>query len=332
MKSKKKQEIQKTVLTKAKTKTFQQEIYRFFREHGRNLPWRKTHNPYHILVSEIMLQQTQVQRVLGRYEKFLKIFPDFSSLALAPLRMILEEWQGMGYNRRAIALKNIAQKVIDEYGGILPCSVEALTTFPGIGTATASAIAAFAFHKPTVFIETNIRRVFIHRFFNDHTNIKDSEILPLVGKTLDSSNPREWYYALMDYGVMLKNICENPNRKSAHYKKQSPFQGSNRQMRGMILKALTLRQPVSEEEIVQQLQLYPEKLKNNLNQLLKEGFIKKGKEQISDSIVKKTYKTDYSVLLRILLRHSSMVIGILQRCASVSGVLLGRKNILCRFL
>lgn len=273
MKSKKKQEIKKTVLTKAKIKTFQKEIYQFFRKHGRDLPWRKTHNPYHILVSEIMLQQTQVQRVLGKYETFLKKFPDFPSLALAPLRTILEEWQGMGYNRRAIALKNIAQIVIQEYCGVLPRSVETLTTFPGIGTATASAIVAFAFHKPTVFIETNIRRVFIHFFFHDKKNITDIEILPLVEKTVDPSNPREWYYALMDYGVKLKDICENPNRKSAHYKKPSPFQGSNRQIRGKILKVLTLQQPVTEDEIFQQLQLSPEKLTTILNQLLKEGFI-----------------------------------------------------------
>lgn len=275
--SPKKKETEAPALTKAGAKTFQKEIYRYFREHGRVLPWRISHNPYHILVSEIMLQQTQVQRVLGKYELFLKKFPDFHSLALAPLRTILEEWNGLGYNRRAIALKNIAQIVVQEYCGILPCSVETLTTLPGIGKATAAAIAAFAFQKPTVFIETNIRRVFIHRFFSDRINIRDAEILPLVEKTLDISNPREWYYALMDYGVMLKDICENPNRKSAHYKKQSPFQGSGRQIRGRILRALTFQSPVSENEILQQLQLSPEKLNAALSQLLKEGFIRKEK-------------------------------------------------------
>ena len=250
-------------------------IYRYYGEHGRSLPWRTTHNPYHILVSEIMLQQTQVQRVMGKYERFIKVFPDFSSLARAPLRMVLREWQGLGYNRRAVALKQIAQRVTKEFGGDLPSSVETLITFPGIGRATASAIAAFAFHEPMVFIETNIRRVFIHSFFHYKTNIRDTEIIPLVEKTLDTSNPREWYYALMDYGVMLKQECENPNRRSAHYQKQSPFQGSNMQVRGMILKMLTHESHVSECQIAQKLQISPEILKDNLIQLQKEGFVKK---------------------------------------------------------
>ena len=128
-------------------------------------------------------------------------------------------------------------------------SVETLMTFPGIGRATASAIAAFAFQHSTVFIETNIRRVFIHCFFHDMMNIKDVEILLLVERTLDTSNPREWYYALMDYGVMLKQKYENPNRRSAHYQKQSPFQGSNRQIRGMVLKLLVQESYISEHDI-----------------------------------------------------------------------------------
>ena len=262
-------------LTSEEVRKFQKMLYRYYRKHGRNLPWRLTSDPYHILVSEIMLQQTQVQRVMGKYEQFTRKFPDFPSLASAPLRMIFKEWQGLGYNRRAIALKRIAQKVMKEFRGNLPASVETLMTFPGIGRATASSIAAFAFHEPTVFIETNIRRVFIHSFFHDKDNIKDTEILPLVEKTLDTSNPREWYYALMDYGVMLKKEYENPNRRSAHYQKQSPFQGSNRQVRGMILKILTRESYISEREMMEKLQISSEILRGNLIQLQKEGFIKR---------------------------------------------------------
>ncbi len=254
---------------------FQQEIYRHYCEHGRKMPWRMTYDPYCILVSEIMLQQTQVKRVMGKYEQFTKVFPDFPSLARSPLRMILKEWQGLGYNRRAMALKRIAQKVTKEFHGALPASAETLMTFPGIGKATASSISAFAFHEPTVFIETNIRRVFIHCFFHNKSNIKDTEILPLVEKTLDTSNPREWYYALMDYGVMLKQQYENPNRRSAHYQRQSPFQGSNRQVRGMLIKILTRQSCVSEREIMEKLQISSDTLKNNLAQLLKEGFVKR---------------------------------------------------------
>ncbi len=262
-------------LTSDEVRKFRNMIYRYYRKHRRNLPWRLTLNPYHILVSEIMLQQTQVQRVMGKYEPFTGKFPGFPSLASAPLRLILKEWQGMGYNRRALALKRIAQKVVKEFRGNLPASVETLMTFPGIGRATASSIAAFAFHEPTVFIETNIRRVFIHCFFHDTSNIKDTEILPLIEKTLDTSNPREWYYALMDYGVMLKKGYENPNRRSAHYQKQSPFQGSNRQVRGMILKVLTRESYVSEREMMRKLQMDSEILRDNLMQLQKEGFIKR---------------------------------------------------------
>ncbi len=261
--------------TRATIRKFQNDIYSYYREYGRDLPWRKTHDPYHILISEIMLQQTQVQRVMEKYKQFIKVFPDFSTLARASLRKVLKEWQGMGYNRRAISLKQIAQKVVKEFHGNLPDSVETLMTFPGVGRATASAIAAFAFQHSTVFIETNIRRVFIHCFFHDMVNIKDTEILPLVEMAIDSSNPREWYYALMDYGVMLKQKYENPNRRSAHYQKQSPFQGSNRQVRGMILKLLVQESHISENDIAQKLHMCEGKLSNNLAQLVKEGFLKK---------------------------------------------------------
>jgi A/G-specific adenine glycosylase len=186
---------------------------------------------YRILVSEIMLQQTQVERVLDKYKVFIRIFPDFSSLAVAPLADILKVWQGLGYNRRAVALQKIAISVMKESRGRLPVTREELLKLPGIGKYTASAILTFACNQPNIFIETNIRRVFIHFFFRDRENISDAEILPLIEMTLDAGNPREWYYALMDYGAMLKKTVENPNRKSSHYKKQAPFHGSNRQLR-----------------------------------------------------------------------------------------------------
>ena len=267
--------------TPVTVRKFQNDVYSHYKDYGRDLPWRITDDPYRILVSEIMLQQTQVKRVIEKYKQFTGIFPDFPSLAKASLRKILKEWQGMGYNRRAISLKQIAQKVVEEFDGNLPASVETLITFPGIGRATASAIAAFAFQRSAVFIETNIRRVFIHCFFHDMENINDTEILPLVERTLDSSNPREWYYALMDYGVMLKQKYENPNRRSAHYQKQSPFQGSNRQIRGMILKLLVQESYIPEKEIARKLHISGERLKNNLAQLMKEGFIKKARRQFT---------------------------------------------------
>ncbi|MBE0516491.1 MAG: A/G-specific adenine glycosylase [Methanophagales archaeon] len=265
----------KGMLTEDAIHAFQKIIYAYYHEHARRLPWRETNNPYHILVSEIMLQQTQVERVTEKYDEFIKAFPDFPSLAQAPLQELLKVWQGLGYNRRAIALKKSAELVVRTYTGTLPSRPDVLMTLPGIGRYTASALATFAFNQPTIFIETNIRTVFIHYFFQNQSGIKDSEILPLVEQTLDTSQPRTWYYALMDYGAMLKKWYHNPNRKSAHYHKQTPFKGSNRELRGMILQALTRGPDLSERALIQTLKMDPERVKSTLIQLHDEGFIKK---------------------------------------------------------
>ena len=252
---------------------FQGEVYAHYHAHPRPLPWRETEDPYKILVSEIMLQQTRVERAIGKYVEFLAEFPDLDTLAQAPLREVLHVWQGLGYNRRAIALQETAKKVVQEFNGVLPGSVEQLRTLPGIGPYTAGAITAFAFHQPVPIIETNIRTVYIHCFFGDRQDVKDSEIMPLVEATLDRNKPREWHYALMDYGVMLKQTHSNPSRKSAHHTRQSRFEGSDRQIRGKILKLL-LQKPLSrKKEISQALQADPQRLKMILVNLEKEGFI-----------------------------------------------------------
>ena len=252
---------------------FRQVIYQYYAGHRREMPWRVSRDPYHILVSEIMLQQTQVGRVLAKYEEFTSRFPDFDSVSKAPLQEILGAWQGLGYNRRAIALQKICRLVVTEYGGVLPNSVDTLQTFPGIGPATAGAICAFAFNQPTVFIETNIRRVFIHFFFPNKNGVKDKEILPLVERTLDARSPRRWYHALMDYGAMLKKEEENPNRRSAHYSRQAPFQGSNREIRGLILKTLLEKPELTEGELIRSVDKNPERVRPIITQLTKEGFL-----------------------------------------------------------
>ncbi len=252
---------------------FKQTIYQYYAEHRREMPWRVSRNPYHILVSEIMLQQTQVGRVLAKYEEFISRFPDFHSVSKAPLQEVLGVWQGLGYNRRAIALQKICRLVVTEYSGVLPSSTETLQTFPGIGPATAGAICAFAFNQPTVFIETNIRRVFIHFFFPNKSGVKDKEILPLVEGTLDSRSPRRWYHALMDYGAMLKKEEENPNRRSAHYTRQAPFQGSNREIRGLILKTLLEKPDLTEGELIRSVGKNPKRVRPIITQLTKEGFL-----------------------------------------------------------
>ena len=260
-------------LSRDQVRRFRNTIYSHYRVHKREMPWRQTHNPYHILVSEIMLQQTQVERVMGKYGEFLAKFPDFETLAGAPWPEVLAVWQGLGYNRRALSLKRLAQAVVEDWGGTLPTSVEDLRSLPGIGPATAGALLAFAFEQPVTFIETNIRRVFLHFFFADQEGVADREILPLVAETLDRERVRDWYYALMDYGAKLKGDFPNPNRRSAHYARQSPFNSSNRKVRGQILKTLLAGPASSVEELAQAMEISPARTKAALEQLLAEGFV-----------------------------------------------------------
>ncbi len=259
----------------AQIRAFRKKIYDHYGREGRDLPWRRTRSLYRVLVSEIMLQQTQVERVLLKYKEFLAAFPDFPALAKAPLRTLLSVWQGMGYNRRALALRALALKVMNEHGGRLPSDTDKLIALPGIGKYTAGAVMAFAFNKPVVFMDTNIRRVYIHEFFHDRDNIHDEEIIPLVEQTLDAGNPRTWYNALMDYGAMLKKGHVNPNRKSVHYQRQSTFENSNRQVRGRILNVLVDESPLSAVRIVKKIGMDPERVMKNLVQMEKEGFIRK---------------------------------------------------------
>ena len=262
-------------LTPVQVRVFRKKVHAYYDKHGRDLPWRKTRDPYRVLVSEIMLQQTQVERVIEKYAGFIKMFPDFPSLAAAPLDMLLAQWQGLGYNRRALALRALAQLVVSEHRGKLPSAPEKLLALPGVGKYTAGAVTAFAFNEPVVFMDTNIRRVYIHEFFDDRENIHDSEITPLVEQTMDAGNPRKWYNALMDYGAMLKREQVNPNRRSAHYIKQSPFENSNRQVRGRIIKVLVKESPLTLGQVAAKTGMDKERVRTNLVLLAKEGFIKK---------------------------------------------------------
>ena len=246
---------------------FQKVVWDYFAAHGRHdLPWRlpeadSSFDPYKILVSEIMLQQTQVGRVWPKYEAFLQAFPTVQDLAAAPLGDVLIAWQGLGYNRRAKFLWQAAQRVVNDFDSMFPHTQAELTTLPGVGTNTAGAIMAYAYDAPVAFVETNIRTVFIHHFFQDQTGISDKEILELVKLTLpqegkeqpnkmysilpssDREKPlglsRMWYWALMDYGVHLKQSVGNLSRASKSYAKQSAFEGSLRQIRGHVLRLLS---------------------------------------------------------------------------------------------
>lgn len=237
--------------SRQKITVFKRTVWAYYRENKRDFPWRHTREPWAILVSEVMLQQTQVERVVRFYKKFVRKFPTSHSLALARLKTVLRYWSGLGYNRRALALKRAAEKIVREHNGEVPHDLEKLDALPGIGANTAAAILAYAWNEPSVFIETNIRTVFLHHFFPKKKKVGDGEILKVVYSSILQNNGitkefpiRDWYSALMDYGAHLKKTYGNPNARSAHYAKQTKFAGSARQVRGEILRralARTLR-------------------------------------------------------------------------------------------
>lgn len=224
---------------------FIETVWSYYDSHKRVFPWRETTDPYCIFVSEVMLQQTQTSRVVAKYLEFINAFPTVDALAHASFTQVLSLWSGLGYNRRAKYLHEAAKIISLKYKGVIPQDIAVLDELPGIGVNTASAIIVYSFNSPHVFIETNIRRIFIHHFFSDQMDVSDQELLPLIENTLDRKNPREWYWALMDYGSHLVKIVENPNRKSRHYTRQSRFEGSVRQVRGVILRSL-IQGPLAE--------------------------------------------------------------------------------------
>lgn len=254
-------------------KTFQDIILAYYSTHTRSLPWRTTNDPYAILVSEFMLQQTQTERVIEKYTQWLAAFPTVHDLAQASLMQVLELWVGLGYNRRARFLHQCAKTLVHEYGGIVPDCPETLQTLPGIGPYTAAAVSTFAYNRPNVFIETNIRSVFIFFYFNDRTSISDKEIMPHIKASLYTDNPRLWYYALMDYGAALKKKTVNPNRKSKHYTKQSKFEGSVRQVRGAVIRSLTAQGGQEYTALYNETKAEKALFDRALQSLIGEGFV-----------------------------------------------------------
>lgn len=255
---------------------FREVVLGYYREHGRDLPWRRTTDPYAVLVSEVMLQQTQVPRVVPKFEAFMARFPTVDSLAESPLADVLALWSGLGYNRRAKSLKAAAEMIVAEHGGRVPDTVEGLTSLPGIGFATAAQVLAFAFGVGVPFLETNVRSVVLHHFFEDAEQVPDAALLPLVEATLDREDPRTWYWALMDYGTYLKRALPNPNRRSAHHTTQGRFEGSNRQLRGRLLRELTGRAPQGVDDLCDAVGFPRERVAAALEALAAEGFLTHG--------------------------------------------------------
>lgn len=245
----------------------------YYRAHGRHdLPWRGTRDPYRIAVSEIMLQQTQVPRVIEKYAQFLTLFPNVRSLAKAPLSKVLSAWSGLGYNRRAKFLHQMAKEIAGKKKAAFPNTVEELEALPGIGPYTARAIAAFAYDQPVVLIETNVRTAYLHHFFPRAKNVSDKTLLPIIASTLDAKRPREWYAALMDYGSHLKATGSKAHRKSAQYKKQGAFIGSKRQTRGAIVRSL-IEGGTTTTRLAKQLSFPPERILSALDDLVREGIV-----------------------------------------------------------
>ncbi|MGB4768771.1 MAG: hypothetical protein WBP22_05985 [Candidatus Saccharimonas sp.] len=237
----------------------------------RSMPWREDTRPYYVLVSELMLQQTQVSRVIPKFDAFIARFPDEVALASASLAEVVQLWQGLGYNRRAKFLHLAAQMIVQEFEGAFPTSVTDILRLPGVGKNTAGAILAYAFNTPAVFVETNVRTVYIHHFFADNFSVTDKEIEELVEATIDRENPRRFYQNLMDYGTWLKASGVRNIAQSHHYKKQSPLKGSVREIRGQIV-ALLASGELSETSLRQALP-HDERYAVALAGLIRDGLV-----------------------------------------------------------
>ncbi|MBP9668019.1 A/G-specific adenine glycosylase [Candidatus Saccharibacteria bacterium] len=204
----------------------------------RPMPWRDDTRPYYVLVSELMLQQTQVSRVLPKFNQFIATFPHEAALAQASLAEVLRQWQGLGYNRRAKYLHDGAKMIVHEGRGNFPTEEHAILRLPGVGKNTCGAIRAYAFNEPSIFVETNIRTVYIHHFFADNFAVDDTQIAAKLRETIDTDHPREFYWALMDYGAHLKTNGVRNNSQSKQYRKQPQLAGSIREMRGQLIQLL----------------------------------------------------------------------------------------------
>lgn len=209
-------------------------IFSWWKDNLRDLPWRRTRNPYHILVSEVMLQQTQVSRVLPKYTEFLAAFPDVYSLAAARPAEVLTLWRGLGYNRRALYLQKAAKVIVADYTGVFPDSETALIKLPGLGLYTARAIMVFAFEKNVAMVDTNIRQIITHYLFGGLPQ-KEKLIQETADKLVPPGRAWEWHQALMDFGA----LAMAKEKKTMHIvKKQAPFKDSDRYYRGRIIDVL----------------------------------------------------------------------------------------------
>lgn len=244
----------------------------------RDMPWRSDTRPYYVLVSELMLQQTQVDRVVPKFLAFVADFPTVAALADAPLSSVLSKWNGLGYNRRAKYLHDSAKIIVRDFGGEFPRGAEQIRHLKGVGINTAGAIQTYAFNEPAVFVETNIRTVYIHHFFGDGEIVDDSAIASLLEQTMNREHPREFYWALMDYGNYLKRNGAGRQRQSRQYKKQSALKGSVRETRGQIIKYLS--ETDAAVETLKTAVDYDERFDKALSGLIKDGLVTRERDGV----------------------------------------------------
>lgn len=260
------------------TGAFQRTILGFYRDNKRPFAWRATRDPYKILVSEVMLQQTQTSRVEERYPIFLRKFPTIEALAGASQVEVLRAWEGLGYYRRARNLHRAAIAVCEQHGGRIPKAFADLVALPGLGHYTAAAVSVFAFNTPTAMIETNIRSVYLYAFCGRRREVSDRELMKLINDTMDHERCREWFYALMDFGVALKRARPGINTRSRHHVKQSTFQGSDRQIAARVLKTIVgSKRSIAVAELVGLLGADPERVQKAVDRLAREGLIRRGR-------------------------------------------------------
>ncbi len=236
---------------------FQDRVYEAGRLYEREgLPWRYIDDPYAVYLSEVMLQQTQVKRVLEYWPRFLDAFPTVEALAFAEPAVVLGLWQGLGYNRRALSLLKCAKECVERFDGMLPTQERDLISLPGIGPSTAAGIISFAHNRPSVYIETNVRTVFIDQFFPEEDEVHDKQIEPLVRESCPQDDARRWYYALLDWGAHIKQTKGNASRRSKSYTRQSKFEGSRRQKRAFVVRELLSHQGIPVEHMKRSLDAF----------------------------------------------------------------------------
>lgn len=254
---------------------FQRKILTWYEANKRDLPWRGTRDPYRILVSEIMSQQTQIARVIPKYNAWMEAFPTVFELAKASTADVLGHWSGLGYNRRALFLQKCAKTVVERFAGKFPQEKEVLKTLPGIGEYTAAAVACFAFNQQVAVVDTNVRKIILTQFPHVSSDISPQEMQNIADALLPQGKAYEWNQALMDYAsAMLK-------KEKIVVPKQSKFKGSNRYYRGQIVKLLLAQKSIARAQLAKELSISKEKCAEILGGLEKDALVVRSGEYMS---------------------------------------------------